>query len=178
LYFICCKILGVKPGADLEVIKTAFRRSAKELHPDKNSSEKAQEYFILVKNAYQYLLDHPYSQEEIEYMMRLARIKNEASHPKQEHQAFYGRAKDRTYTLSQVLKQSLTARILFIFFHIIFLIIGVYLIVRPISDAIFYPVDERTNIVAAYFTLVSGLFFGIIITLIFIFSGYNYLRHL
>lgn len=178
MYLTCCKILGVEPGADPEVIKSAFRKSAKELHPDKNSSEKAQEYFILVKNAYQYMLDHPYSKEEIAYMTKMARRENEEYQHNAEHQHFSRFKKNRTFTLRQVLKQSLTARILFIFFHIIFLVIGVYLIIKPILDASLYPVDERTNIIAAYFTLLSGLFFGILITLIFAVSGYNYLRHL
>jgi hypothetical protein len=105
-------------------------------------------------------------------------MENKEFHHNAEHQHFSRFKMNRTFTLRQVLKQSLTARILFIFFHIIFLVIGVYLIIRPILDATLYPVDERTNIIAAYFTLVSGLFFGILITLIFAVSGYNYLRHL
>lgn len=177
MYFTCCKILGVEPGSDLEVIKSAFRKSAKELHPDKNSSDKAEEYFILVNNAYQYLLDHPYSKEEVAYIEKLARIKDKESQSQTTRKVFSPYPKERTYTLRQVLKNSLTARILFIFFHIIFITIGVYLIVKPIYDALFYPVDERINIISAYFTLVVGLFFGILLTLIFLFSGYNYLRH-
>lgn len=148
-----------------------------ELHPDKNSSEKAEEYFILVKNAYQYLLEHPYSKEEVAYIEKLAKIKDKESKSHNVNEVFSQYSKKRTYTLRQVLKNSLTARILFILFHIIFITIGVYLIVKPIYDALFYPVDERTNIISAYFTLVIGLFFGIFLTLIFLFSGYNYLRH-
>ncbi len=177
MYFTCCKILGVKPGSDPEVIKSAFRKSAKELHPDKNSSEKAQEYFILVKNAYQYLLDHPYSKEEIVFMEKLARMKDEETKSPQDHRTTSPITRRQTITLRQVLKQSLTARILFFFFHIVFLTIGVYLIVKPINDALFYSVDERTSLIPAYFTLVIGLFFGILITVIFLFSGYSYLRN-
>lgn len=177
MYFTCCKILGVEPGSDPAVIKSAFRKSAKELHPDKNNSAKAHKYFILVKNAYQYLLDHPYSKAEIAYIEKLAQVGNEESHPSVDSRIRFNYRKEKTYTLYQVLKQSLTARILFIFFHILFLIIGIYLILKPIHDALMYPVDERTSALAAYFTLVSALFFGILITGIFLFSGYNYLRH-
>jgi hypothetical protein len=177
LYFTCCKILGVEPGSDPEVIKSAFRKSAKELHPDKNPSEKAEYYFILIKNAYQYLIDHPYSKEEIAYMEKLAKISDEESKSNNHQKIFSRYPKERSYTLRQVLKNSLTARILFIFFHIIFLTIGIFLIVKPISDAILYPVDERTSSIPAYFTLASGMILGIIITTIFLFSGYNYLRH-
>jgi hypothetical protein len=177
LYFTCCKILGVQPGADPEVIKSAFRKSAKELHPDRNSSEKAQEYFILVKNAYQYLIDHPYSKEEIAYMEQLARTNSDDAKVPYRHKTTSPIFRRQSITLRQALKQSLTARILFFFFHIIFLIIGVYLIVKPIHDAIFYSVDERIPLIPAYFTLLVGLFFGILITVIFLFSGYSYLRN-
>ncbi len=177
MYFTCCKILGVEPGADPETIKTAFRKSAKELHPDHNPSEKAHTYFIMVKNAYHYLIDHPYSKEEVEYMEKLARAEEEET---KQYTGTYRSPrypKERTYTLREVLKYSLTARVLFIFFHIIFLIIGVFLIVRPIADAIHFPVDEDTNILAAYVTLIIALFFGILITAIFSLSGYNFLRN-
>lgn len=177
MYFTCCKILGVEPGSDSEVIKSAFRKSAKELHPDKNPSEKAEYYFILVKNAYQYLIDHPYSKEEVAYMEKLAKISNEESESINHQKIISRYPKERSYTLHQVLKSSLTARILFIFFHFMFLIIGIYLIIKPITDVIHYPVDERTSSIPAYVTLVFGLFFGIVITTIFLFSGYNYLRH-
>ena len=60
MYLFCCKILGVKPGADIETIKAAYRKSAKELHPDVSTSEKAHEYFTILQNAYEYLLNHPY----------------------------------------------------------------------------------------------------------------------
>ena len=177
MYFTCCKILGVEPGADPETIKSAFRKSAKELHPDHNPSEKAHGYFIMVKNAYHYLIDHPYSKEEIAYMEKLARASEEESQNTMEHNITPRFPKERTYTLRQVLEYSIIARILFIFFHIMFLVIGVFLIVRPISDAIKYRVDEDTNMIAAYFTLVIALFFGILITSIFLFSAYNYFRN-
>jgi len=177
VYFTCCKILGVEPGSDPEIIKSAFRKTAMELHPDHNSSEKAHQYFILVKNAYHYLMDHPYSKEEVAYMEQLAGRRKRPSPSNNEHRNFSSYYRERTYTLSQILKQSLTARILFIFFHIIFLIIGIYLIIRPIYDILFYPMDERSNFISAYFTLASALFLGIVITLIFVFSAYNYLHN-
>ena len=177
MYFTCCKILGVEPGADPETIKSAFRKSAKELHPDHNPSEKAHKYFILAKNAYHYLIDHPYSKEEIKYMYKLAKASKKQSLERVEGTPSMPFPKERTYTLRQVLQHSLIARILFIFFHIMFLVIGIILIVGPISDAIKYRVDEDTSIIAAYFTLIIALFFGVLITSIFLFSGYNYLRN-
>ncbi len=134
-------------------------------------------YFIMVKNAYHYLIDHPYSKEEVDYLEKLAKASEDESQNPIERNITQRYPKERTYTLSQVLQHSLIARLLFIFFHIMFLVIGIFLIVRPISDAINFPVDEDTNMIAAYFTLVIALFFGVLITTIFLFSAYNYLRN-
>jgi curved DNA-binding protein CbpA len=50
-------ILGVPRNATPEEIKEAYRRLAKEYHPDKNSSREAEERFKLVNEAYQVLSD-------------------------------------------------------------------------------------------------------------------------
>ena len=51
------KILGVKPNASLNQIKAAFRTKAKKLHPDKNKAPDANEQFIQLNEAYEYLCD-------------------------------------------------------------------------------------------------------------------------
>jgi len=50
-------ILGVPPGADTAEIKSAFRRRAKDLHPDRNPSPTAQDDFQHLTEAYQVLMD-------------------------------------------------------------------------------------------------------------------------
>lgn len=50
------KILGLNISASKEDIKKAFRSKAKTLHPDKNSSTKAQEEFIELCEAYEALM--------------------------------------------------------------------------------------------------------------------------
>jgi hypothetical protein len=49
------KILGVSQSASLTEIKTAFRKKAKELHPDNSKSDTSARYFIILKNAYDIL---------------------------------------------------------------------------------------------------------------------------
>lgn len=51
------EVLGVPRDADEEQIKKAYRRLARELHPDVNPSEDAQERFKLVTHAYEVLID-------------------------------------------------------------------------------------------------------------------------
>ncbi len=50
-------ILGVPRNATPEEIKEAYRRLAKEYHPDKNPSPEAEERLKLVNEAYQVLSD-------------------------------------------------------------------------------------------------------------------------
>lgn len=52
-------ILGIKQGATVADIKTAYRRKAKLLHPDRNKSPYAQRDFIVLTEAYEYLLANP-----------------------------------------------------------------------------------------------------------------------
>lgn len=50
-------VLGVERSADAETIKRAFRRKARELHPDVNSAEDAEDRFKEVNEAYDVLSD-------------------------------------------------------------------------------------------------------------------------
>jgi tetratricopeptide (TPR) repeat protein len=51
------KLLGVPPGADLETIKQAYRRLARQYHPDV-AGEAFKEQFQRVNEAYRVLCDH------------------------------------------------------------------------------------------------------------------------
>jgi tetratricopeptide (TPR) repeat protein len=51
------KLLGVPPGADLEIIKQAYRRLARKYHPDV-AGEAFKEQFQRVNEAYRVLCDH------------------------------------------------------------------------------------------------------------------------
>ena len=51
-------ILEVSPDSGILEIKRAFRKKAKKFHPDLNKDSGAQEKFILVNEAYEFLMKH------------------------------------------------------------------------------------------------------------------------
>ena len=53
------KILGISRGAPDAEIRKAYRARAMEYHPDRNHSPGAQEMFLKITEAYQYLTAHP-----------------------------------------------------------------------------------------------------------------------
>jgi curved DNA-binding protein CbpA len=53
----CYRLLGLRTGASYEDIKAAYRRLARQLHPDVNpGDQRSQEKFIQVNEAYRFLL--------------------------------------------------------------------------------------------------------------------------
>lgn len=169
MYITCCKIVGVEPGADEEAIKMAYRKAAKELHPDVNDSEKAHYYFTLLQNAYEYLLDNPYSRQEYDFKV------SEQEYRARARARRYYRPANRT-TLQETLKNSFTARLMYIFFHFFFIFVGLYLLLSSLLDIFFQPVHERSSGFSAYSTLIIGLVFGMLFTGIFSISAISYFR--
>lgn len=60
------EVLDLPKGASEKEIKNAYRKLAKQFHPDRNSDEKSHEYFILINQAYDHLLNYepPLVEEE------------------------------------------------------------------------------------------------------------------
>ena len=50
------KILGLPNNASKDAVKKAYRKLAMKYHPDKNEAKSAHEKFILINEAYAYLI--------------------------------------------------------------------------------------------------------------------------
>lgn len=70
-------VLGVKPNASPEEIKSAYRKMAKKYHPDVNKDPKAAEKFRKIQEAYEKLKKDGLSWDDIEYAYQSAK----KSHP-------------------------------------------------------------------------------------------------
>ncbi len=114
-------ILGIPEGSGIESIKKAYRRKAKELHPDRNKASDAQERFIELNEAYEYLLDLKYG--------RISKTRKIPSPAKNTHQTqqeqvrerakAYARMRYEEYLRSDHYKSSQAAVVVFDFFILI-----------------------------------------------------------
>ena len=52
------KVLGLEPGCSVDDIKKAYRAKARKFHPDINPSANAKDMFIIVTEAYEFLLTY------------------------------------------------------------------------------------------------------------------------
>lgn len=64
------RVLGLRQGASDDEIRKAYRKKAMEYHPDRNQSPDAQEMFIRLNEAYEYLISHPYRRDITEEEVR------------------------------------------------------------------------------------------------------------
>ena len=51
-------VLGLKPGASIEEVKTTYHKLMKAYHPDANGTTKADPLIFRIQEAYDYLMDH------------------------------------------------------------------------------------------------------------------------
>ncbi|MCX6182908.1 MAG: DnaJ domain-containing protein [Bacteroidetes bacterium] len=96
-------ILGIPTNADLEKIRKAYRQKAKESHPDVNKSPNAQELFIEINEAYEFLVKTKtgkiYSDKSQKFY---SPEKNKKRRPREWTEAEKKKARERALQYSQI----------------------------------------------------------------------------
>jgi hypothetical protein len=85
------KILGLDPDCSVDEIKKAYRAKAREYHPDINHSPEAKDMFIIVTEAYEFLLTY------FEKMRRNEEAYNKAMDDWRKYRQARSRRKARVY---------------------------------------------------------------------------------
>ena len=149
------KILGLPNNATITEVRKAYRKLVMQYHPDRNDSAKAQDKFILIKEAYEILLGKKAAPKSLTPRTRTAQnATNEAQEQiikeerAREGQLRYKQQKQKEYAENEHYYQKLTqgAKWKTIRFSAL---IGLILSVLMISDYIL-PHHYEENKVAAY----------------------------
>lgn len=116
------QVLGVKENATLNEIKEAYRRKAKKLHPDVNPAPDAQQQFVLLTEAYEYLQNRKsgkvYSQRKHGYTKQSTPYGSDDEWKEKERERSRRRAREhaemkyREYVNSEYYKNAVAVNIL------------------------------------------------------------------
>ena len=177
MYDNYCEILGVKPGASRDEIKHAFRKKAKQSHPDLNPSVADQE-FIRVKKAFDYLIENVDRQdfgENGHYVYSFVR-KKKYEKPETFDWESYRKWQNDTrkfYHPHQDIdfKKTVFGRLVFYSFHLVFLLVGIYILIAPTYSIIVDGIDPERNIPVTIFSVICASFFGLIMIVMMLLSG-------
>jgi hypothetical protein len=169
------QVLGIPETADRGDVKRAYRELAKEWHPDRNSDPKAPAAFILINEAYEFLLDdsrresHRLGRATDERAEAIRRMREErykewveqsrkaareraASHAKQSFDQFQG---SRLYRTAMVLNR---------LYDYLFLGLGCVIVAVPIL-VMNRPAEEREKFTSTtYATMGLTMFMGLLFT--------------
>jgi uncharacterized membrane protein len=156
-------ILEVSPNSGILEIKRAFRKKAKKFHPDLNKDSGAQDKFILVNEAYEFLMKH-YNQPgfkskktpEERYRDWVEREKAKA----RKHAARQAQRQFEKYRNSKLYK---TANLLYSIYDYFALIIGLIIVFAAIFGLHLQKDFEEgytfNSVIAGVFlTMVGGIF--------------------
>ncbi|MCW3788790.1 J domain-containing protein [Plebeiibacterium sediminum] len=128
-------ILGVTPNATLDQIKKAYRKKAMVLHPDINKADDAHEQFILLNEAYEYLLKtqgthtnhykraQQQAQRQAEYQKEWEQKEREQA---RERAKAYAQMKYEAYLNSDIYKTTEALNLILDLFGLVFLLLFVF----------------------------------------------------
>jgi curved DNA-binding protein CbpA len=100
------RLLGLREDCSVDEVKRAYRTKARLYHPDLNHSPDAHSLFILVTEAYEYLINHPGNRNKrgevkSEYIREWEEIRRQQARARA---AYYSRIKFEEFTRSKTYK--------------------------------------------------------------------------
>ncbi|MFO7658216.1 MAG: DnaJ domain-containing protein [Bacteroidales bacterium] len=179
MYVAYCRILGVEPGATQEEIKHAFRIKAKQFHPDINPLPSANQDFIKIKRAFDYLTGNPYARTSSANRNYSYTRKKYYERPESYDWEAYRkwqdgfRQKNHTTNSEVDFRNTIFGRIVFYFFHLLFFLIGLYILVTPTWSIISEGIDPERGIATVIFAAVFASLFGLLMITMIIISGFS-----
>ena len=152
------QILEIAPGASQEVIHHAFRKRAKELHPDMNPSPDAALSFHQLTEAYHFLLEN---YDDIQILLTSqSNIYTGARHQLQHASRQYHRHETPRPTHQKSFLDDRIGRSIFIGAHIFFIIIGAAMIAVPVLTLLLYSSEVNIFSGASSISMIGALGIG------------------
>lgn len=176
------KILGLQPNATVVEIKRAFRKKAKLYHPDINKAPNATEMFILISEAYEYVLRDKLRQKETAHYSRYHQKSREQASYNQwfrderqkarERAERYARMKYEDFEQSKLYKSAMLIASLTDFF---FIFIGLFIIAIPLF--VTFTTDMASvNPQNHYTAVTASIIIGLIISVTLILNKLNTIK--
>lgn len=151
-------LLGIPPNSSQEVIKKAYRKKAKALHPDRNKSPNAHEDFLKVSEAYEYL-SNPWKPVQPTTTPRPSQAQRQTA--AQERAARSAQMKYKEFINSDAYKLDQAGLIIWNhvrFVFSIFFLIGVPILSFSIADNFWYALIACVIIQVVFFEVWIHLF--------------------
>ena len=179
MYMTCCKILGLNPGANQFEIKQAYRKMAKIYHPDLNPSPYANQEFVKIKNAFDYLVDYnplkscyrsnSYRQQSNRrsYYARAGSFDRENYRKWQNHMHH---ARHNTKTEFDF-RTTMFGKIVYYFFHALFILLGICILISPTLSVVSHGIDSDRGIAVTIFAVIGASVIGLMMIIMITLSG-------
>lgn len=154
------QILDVPPGSTQEAVKVAYRKKAKQYHPDVNRSPNAHQQFLLIQNAYLMLTDDSYRVKRYKkYADKYEQQKRKEAEQKRKHAEWvhawraYQRKKQREQELAEEERHHSN---FFLIYNWFLLAVGLYILIMPPIYMLSFYSEEPLGLAALPFTVFFG----------------------
>ena len=180
MYTSYCRILGVNQNASMAEIRRAFRAKAKLYHPDLNDSPEAHQEFIRLKQAFDFVIKHKdFSRQRLKTTVYANNEYRKRYNREFDWENFY-KWKEAQQNIRNKKKQeidykkTLFGKIVFYFFHLVFILIGFYILIEPVRNLIVNGVDPDRSVFGSVFAVILSCIIGTIMVVMMFLSGINY----